>query len=519
MTSPLDSFAQPRMLILVIAVVAVVLGGVLVAVAVQPSSSSGAAGSSTLTVHSHTEAISAGSYSTGATGPVSVHSSSGVVTSSSTTTPTAVNVLKGSAVFVFVGFVNGLAGGGGIERITDSAGDAYQPVFSTGYDENHTLSLFVAEPILANTSLSVSVSFFAGALGPQGGSVSVVDVAGIGTPFVDGVYSGRGDWSGTAYANVYTNHSTDLVLLGVAGMGRIAPAVAGPGDTLLDTGTNTSGPSTDGTGFGTFWSTETGSNENLSATLNTAAEWTSIGVGILGVTGTAGLDTTSTPSISVAPGSELYAFVGYVNPEIGGGTVSSITDSLGDVYSLLESTAFALNHSESFYEAGPIARESSVSVTVTMTGGATTMGCAVALIDVVGPTTPLVDGVGTESGVGAAAAVTLTTNHANDLILLGVSGQEKDSPFAPTSGETLLDTAGNTSGPFDDGEGMGTFSASSPNTAVVLSVSLENPAVWNAIGVGIVSTATHSVADHGPLGGGSVTTVAGFALAAVARRR
>jgi hypothetical protein len=51
--------------------------------------------------------------------------------------------------------------------------------------------------------------------------------------------------------------------------------------TLLDTGTNTSGPFLDGTGYGTFTTTSSTTSVLLSADLNVATGWDAIGIAIM----------------------------------------------------------------------------------------------------------------------------------------------------------------------------------------------------------------------------------------------
>jgi hypothetical protein len=184
----------------------------------------------------------------------------------------------------------------------------------------------------------------------------------------------------------------------------------------------------------------------------------------------------------------VVVFVGFVNEQIGGGSVSSVTDSIGDTYTLIASSGNSENHTENLYVAEPAAQTTAVSVSVTFSGGATPLGGSVGVIDVAGPGTLSIDGDNWANGVGDIASVVVPTIHTHDLMVFGVSGQWKDEPFAPAAGETLLDTGGNTSGPFEDGESIGTFSATENGSTALLSATLTSPAVWNAIGVGIGTT-------------------------------
>jgi hypothetical protein len=489
MALPTPSRQESRTLFFAIGVVVGVVIGVVLGIVLQPPSSGGGSGPSgstkTPTVHSHTWAISAGGGRGGTPGPVSVYSHTWAVSSTSPTTTPGVNVEAGSAVFLFVGYSNGAIGGGSVVSVTDSSGDNYRLVTSTGFAQNHTEDLYESAPVPTNTSgFTASVSFAGGATA-MGGSVALIDVAGTGTPFVDAVSTQSGPSGTNASVDVAANYTADLFLLGVSGQAKDAPFVGGLGETLLDTGSGTSGPFENGEGLGTFSDLPPATNVVLSATLSNSAVWNAIGVAIFGSTGGSPADTTTTPTVNVLGGSVVFLFVGYVNPLIGGGEIVSITDTAHDSYSFRASTELATNHTEALYTSGPIVATTTLNVTVTMGGGATPMGSSVALIDVNGSSAPQPDGIATQSGVGVGASVSLFTNHTGDLILLGVSGQEKDSPFSAGAGETLLDTAGNTTGPFEDGMGLGTFTATATAKGTSLSATLANAAVWNAIAVGI----------------------------------
>ncbi|MGP8159482.1 MAG: hypothetical protein ACLPWO_07775 [Thermoplasmata archaeon] len=499
---PGSSSNGSKILLVVVGVAVGMVLGLLLGAVIQPASNSGGGStpvSSAASVHSHTWAVNSGAPQTGSIGPVSVYSHAWAVNSGPTTTTPSMSVLAGSVVYLFVGYVNEMIGGGLVSSISDTASDSYSLVTSTGYTENHTEDLYVSEPVPQNTTLNVSVSF-SGGVTTMGGSVAAVDVAGSGTPTVDGVNweSGVG---GTASVAVHTNSSNDLLLLGVSGQQKDAPFVAASGETLLDTGDNTAGPFEDGMGLGTFSASEVGASAVLSAQLNNSAVWNAIGVGIIGCHGCSAAGATTTPAVSVLAGSAVYVFVGYVNTEIGGGYVSSITDTAGDSYVLVTSTGYAQNHTEDLYVAEPVFQNTMLNVSVSFSGGATKMGGSVAVVDVTGSGIPTVDGNNTASGVGKVASVGIATVHANDLLLLGVSGQQKDAPFVAASGgvtgETLLDTGDNTAGPFEDGMGFGTFSAFENGTVAGLSAQLNNSAVWNAIGVGIFVTPHPTAAPAG----------------------
>ena len=495
---PGSSSNASKVLLVVVGIAVGMVLGLLLGAVIQPASSSGGGStpaSPTASVYSHTWAVNSGSTTTGSVGAVSVYSHTWAISSGPTTTTPGVRVLEGSAVYVFVDYVNTEIGGGYVSSITDTAGDTYVLVSSTGYSQNHTEDLYVAEPVLQNTTLSVSVSFAGGAT-QMGGSVAVVDVAGSELPTVDGLNTETGVGQ-IASVEVQTNHSNDLLLLGVSGRWMDAPFAPATGETLLDTGGNTAGPFEDGVGFGTFSASETGMSAGLSAQLNNSALWDAIGVGIIGCNGCSAAGATTTPAISVLAGSAVYVFVGYVNTEIGGGYVSSITDTAGDSYVPVSSTGYSQNHTEDLYVAEPVLENTTLNVSVSFAGGATQMGGSVAVVDVTGSGIPTVDGSDTASGVGKVASVGIVTVHANDLLLLGVSGQQKDAPFVAASGETLLDTGDNTAGPFEDGMGFGTFSASETGNATAVSAQLNNSAVWNAIGVGIFVTPHPTAAPAG----------------------
>jgi hypothetical protein len=473
---------------------------------VAATSSAGGAGlplaaSGSLSVYSHTGVVNRGVH--GTYGSASVHSNAWAISTGPTTTTSSMSVLAGSVVFLFVGYVNGEIGGGYVAFVNDTLGDGYSLVLSTGYAQNHTQDLYVSAPVPRNASVRVSVTF-AGGDTTMGGSVAAVDVvARVGVPTVDAVYSQSGFWGSPASVNVATTRSDDLLLLGVSGLGRDAPLSPAAGETLLNTAGNTSGPWSDGTGFGTFSAREHGTTATLSATLATPAEWTAIGVGIYGFVEKGIQGTTTTPTVRVVAGSVALIFVGFVNTEIGGGRVSSVSDNLHDKFSLVATTDFLQNHTQDLFATQPIAANGSLRVTVSFAGGDTLMGGSIALVDVVASSgTPAIDTVAMASGTWSGTAlVNLTTTHSRDLLLLGVSGLGRDAPFAPGGGETLLNTGTNTSGPWEDGTGYGTFSASEHAKSATLSAALATPAEWTAIAVGI------HIAPHAALAGaGAVVT-------------
>jgi len=502
-----------RTVILVVGVVGAVLLGTLLIVVLQTGSGGGVAGgvgpttTSTPTVHSHGWGVNTGlgrsappgpatvyshTYgivgSTSGTGPggvLAVYSNASAVSAGPTTSTPTFPVVIGSAVFVFVGYSNEIIGGGSVTSVTDSLGDTYSQVTSTGLEENHSEDLYVAEPIPANASLTVSVTFSTGAT-TLGGSVSAIDVNGTAIPFVDGSAADSG-WGGPAYASFSTENANDLLLFGFSGQGKDTPFSPTSPATLINTGNGTSGPFTNGEGYATYAVTETGTSAQLSADLANPAVWNGIGVGLVGCDGCFSSASTTTPSVQVAAGSTVFAFVGYPNALSGGATETSVTDSLGDFYTPVAATGFAENQSEELYESGPIPYNTTDSLTVSFSEGASSNGGSVGVVDVAGSGTPFVDAVYHQSGSGGTASVLVTTNHTNDLLLLGLSGPAGDTPFTAIGGGTLLDTINDTGAPPGTAVGFATYSYSEVGSNANLSAELAHPGVWNAIGVGILA--------------------------------
>ena len=208
-----------------------------------------------------------------------IHSHTGVVNAGPSTTTPGIHVAKGSDLFVFVSYVDYLAGGGYVASIIDSSSNSYILLASTNADENHSESLYLAEDVSAAKSLTVTVAFTGGDT-TMGGSVAVVDVVGAASSPIDVVYQESG-YGMHAAVGVYTNHTHDLFLLGTAGRGAADPFTSGPHEHLLSNGTATSGPFQDGTGYATFYATHRTGSFALSAGLNAASAWNAIAVGIL----------------------------------------------------------------------------------------------------------------------------------------------------------------------------------------------------------------------------------------------
>ncbi|HEY1197561.1 MAG TPA: hypothetical protein VGG32_02380 [Thermoplasmata archaeon] len=184
----------------------------------------------------------------------------------------------GSLVLLFVSYINYEAGGGSPQLVTDSLGDPYTLLSTTGSALNHTESLFATTTASSDASLVATVAITGGAT-PQGGSVAAVDVSNANLGSIDSVSWNTGS-GGTAAVTLTTSHSGDLFLFGAAGRGVSGPYSAGSGETLLDTGTADSGPFEDGTGYGTFTIMSSATTLPLSADLNQATFWDAIGIAI-----------------------------------------------------------------------------------------------------------------------------------------------------------------------------------------------------------------------------------------------
>jgi hypothetical protein len=195
--------------------------------------------------------------------------------------------------------------------------------------------------------------------------------------------------------------------------------------------------------------------------------------------------TTTTGGLGAAAGSDILVFVGFSNAIIGGGSISSVTDSSGNSYKQIVTTGFENNHTESLFLAKDVPSASGLAVSVTFAGGATTQGGTVAAIDVVGLSNSPVDVKAKHSGVGSIASVALQTTSTSDLFLFGVSGQGKIANVTAGDHERLLNTSGGTVGPFTNGEGFGTFSTSGETGVFALAAGLAHAAAWNGIVVGL----------------------------------
>ncbi len=201
---------------------------------------------------------------------------------------------------------------------------------------------------------------------------------------------------------------------------------------------------------------------------------------------------TTTPGFGAPSGSTLFVFVGYVNQEIGGGYISSITDSKRDAFWLVTSTDDDQNHTEVLYEAHHSgASVPHLTVTVRFKGGDTVMGGAVAAIDVVGaPTSGTNQSYAATGGSGTHASVPVGGSVKSDLFLLGVMGQARAAAMTAGAHEHLFETAGATAGPFEDGMSYGIFSSTDRSGAFNLTATLNGSSVWDGVGIMIPATAT-----------------------------
>ena len=107
------------------------------------------------------------------------------------------------------------------------------------------------------------------------------------------------------------------------------------------------------------------------------------------------------------------------------------------------------------------------------------------MVDVGNATLYTIDAVGETTGTGSYANLTLVANHTGDLYLYGTAGRGVSAPFSPGPGMTLLNTGTNTSGPYLDGTGYGSFMTTSAGTSAALSAELNVATGWDAIGVAI----------------------------------
>jgi hypothetical protein len=197
---------------------------------------------------------------------------------------------------------------------------------------------------------------------------------------------------------------------------------------------------------------------------------------------------TTTPPIRVLAGSQLFVFIGYVNDQIGGGSLKSIGDTKGFPFSLIGSSGTTWNHTELVYTATNVTFAPAFRVTVAFSGGVTVQGATVAVVDVAGQAANnALDVVDTGAGPSGTAVVPVPTHNASDFFLFGVSGQWKDIPFNGTAThERPILSGGGIAGPFTDGECVSLFSHRPVNTPFKLEATENQTGVWAAVGVGIL---------------------------------
>jgi hypothetical protein len=212
------------------------------------------------------------------TGP-KVHSHAWGISAGPVTSTGKFDVAAGSDIFVFVGYINGIIGGGRITAVNDSAGNSYHLVATTGLVNNHTQTLYMAKDVAAASGVRVSATFGYGDT-VQGGSVAAIDVVGTaGSHPIDvkKMFHGTKDFGYTA---LDTNATGNLYLIGVSGQAKIANVTAGYHERLLNTAGADAGPFEDGEGFGTMTTSGETGVFAVGFGMENAAVWSAIVVGI-----------------------------------------------------------------------------------------------------------------------------------------------------------------------------------------------------------------------------------------------
>jgi hypothetical protein len=197
---------------------------------------------------------------------------------------------------------------------------------------------------------------------------------------------------------------------------------------------------------------------------------------------------TTTPAISIVNGSELFVFIGYINGQIGGGSIMSVTDSASIALHKLTGTGFITNHTEVVYTANNVLARAALTVTVWVTGGATNEGGSVAVVDVVGQAASHpINVTHASSGKRGSALIPILGHNASDFFLVGLSGQAKDCPFnGGVFHEHLILNGNGTGGPWADGESVGVFTHAPQSGATLLGADLNQTADWAGVAVGIL---------------------------------
>jgi len=187
------------------------------------------------------------------------------------------NAPAGSFVFFFVGYVAVTIGGGYPVAITDSLGDQYFLVSSTDLAVNHSEDLYLGAAGRSDPALTVTVSFVSAY--PMVGTVSVVDVANVTLGEINAVNE-YAAVSGYASVDVNSTVAKNLYLLGAIARGLAAPMTAEHGETLLGTGSATTGPFEDGMSYGAFELTSGGAVTLSAGLAVSSSPWAAIGVAI-----------------------------------------------------------------------------------------------------------------------------------------------------------------------------------------------------------------------------------------------
>ena len=193
-----------------------------------------------------------------------------------------------------------------------------------------------------------------------------------------------------------------------------------------------------------------------------------------------------TQPIPVEAGSTLLVFVGFVGASIGGPEGATVCDSAGDYFFLQTSTSeFSSNHTTFLFLSFDAAGGGAVSFAANFTDTAAPAGGTVAVIDLASPS-PLSLAkltAGSEVGDNGTSGVPMTAAGPS-FVVLGVSGQGDDGPFGTAGTEVLLDTNGYyDTGPWTDGESIGSIVGSTSGGSVDPSANLAIPGVWDAIAV------------------------------------
>lgn len=195
--------------------------------------------------------------------------------------------------------------------------------------------------------------------------------------------------------------------------------------------------------------------------------------------------TVTTPPVGAPSYDVVIVFVSYVNGEIGGGSLQVIQDSASDYYFLLDSTGYALNHTEDLYATSVATTQAALTVSVTFSGGATAQGGSVAVAVVANVNLSSIDALAENTGTSGMASVSMTAKHNSDLVLFGVAGRLYSGPYSAGPGELVLNSGGGTAGPYTDGIAYGIYESSSSSLAVTPTAGLNLTTYWEAIGLAL----------------------------------